>query len=77
MATANVLSASRAGAGSAVVTTTVSITSQVVGVGTVWLRWLRRRPPRGSMLSRSTLPEVELATAASAGVSDAGDRAGE
>lgn len=35
MATANVLSASRPGAGSAVVTTTVSITSQVVGVGTV------------------------------------------
>lgn len=35
MATANILSASRPGAGSAVVTTTVSITSQVVGVGTV------------------------------------------
>jgi hypothetical protein len=31
----NVLSASRPGAGSAVVTATVSITSQVVGVGTV------------------------------------------
>jgi hypothetical protein len=35
MATANVLSASRPGTGSAVITTTVSITSQVVGVGTV------------------------------------------
>lgn len=35
MATANVLSASRPGAGSAVVTTTVTVTTQIVGVGVV------------------------------------------